>query len=214
VTASGSGTLSWYTAANGGAFLGAGGSLATGSLSADQVYYAQDSTCTASVRTAIQVTVADAINTALVVNANSLTAVESGATYQWVDCLNGSVPILNATAQTYNAPVSGSYAVIITVNACADTSVCEAIITTALDGPEGNANVLVFPNPAQRVLNILINTPGPSELTLFDASGRAVRVVQSARQLALFNVEDLQRGWYVLKVRSAGYITAHPIVLE
>jgi hypothetical protein len=214
LSASGSGTISWYSAASGGTFLGNGENLSTGNLSSDQTYYAQDSTCTASVRTPVLVMVADAINTALSLDANSITAVESGATYQWIDCINGSAPIPNATAQTYNAPVSGSYAVIITVNACSDTSACAAIITTGVSLVNRNGNVQVFPNPAQRTLNYRINFPGPLDLTLLDGSGRIIRRMNNARSSSEIDVSDLQRGCYLLKVESGAFITIHPVVLE
>jgi hypothetical protein len=57
LSASGSGILQWYTAATGGTYLGNGAYFDTGSLAASITYYVQDSTCDASTRTAIPVTV-------------------------------------------------------------------------------------------------------------------------------------------------------------
>lgn len=214
LSASGTGTISWYSAVSGGSFLGSGETLFTGSLSADQVYYAQDSTCTASIRTLVQVTVADAINTALSVSENSITAVETSATYQWIDCLNGSAPIPNATGQTYNAPVSGSYAVIVTVNACSDTSACEAIITTGVDIANMNGYVQVFPNPAQRTLSIRSGSSGVVELSLLDATGRMVRNTRNVQPITNLDVSNLPRGCYALKVVSGTSSTTDRVVLE
>jgi N-acetylneuraminic acid mutarotase len=58
LSASGIGTLGWYSAATGGTWLGGGGTYTTPVLTSNTTFYVQDSTCTASLsRTAIPVTV-------------------------------------------------------------------------------------------------------------------------------------------------------------
>jgi N-acetylneuraminic acid mutarotase len=58
LSASGLGTLGWYSAATGGTWLGGGGTYTTPVLTSNTTFYVQDSTCTASLsRTAIPVTV-------------------------------------------------------------------------------------------------------------------------------------------------------------
>jgi len=58
LSASGIGTLGWYTASTGGTWLGSGNSFTTPVLTANTTYYVQDSTCGPSpTRTAIPVTV-------------------------------------------------------------------------------------------------------------------------------------------------------------
>ncbi|MBP6574136.1 MAG: T9SS type A sorting domain-containing protein [Flavobacteriales bacterium] len=212
-TLSATGTnLSWHNQNDD--VLGIGNSYTTAPLTSNTILYATDSTCYLSLRRFFTVVVATQINTGASVNGNSITALANGANYQWIDCFNGSAPIPNATAQTYDAPVSGSYAVIVTVNACSDTSACEAIITTSVDLSQGHDQVNVFPNPAHRVLNIRIYAPGLFELTLLDASGREVLSVNSPQPLSMLDVADLQRGYYILKVRTAATVTAHRVVLE
>ena len=63
-----------------------------------------------------------------------LTAVQNGATYQWVDCSNNFGPIPGATNQSYTkATANGSYAVIITANGCTDTSACHNVTTVGIN---------------------------------------------------------------------------------
>ncbi len=58
LSVSGAGTLGWYSAATGGAYLGAGANFITPILTANTTYYVQDSICAAiSNRTAVFVTV-------------------------------------------------------------------------------------------------------------------------------------------------------------
>ena len=80
ITASGTGTLGWYSAATGGTYLGGGSNFTTQILSTTTTFYVQDSTCFASpARTAILVTV----NQLPVANAGSNRAI----------CLNSSTQL-------------------------------------------------------------------------------------------------------------------------
>lgn len=61
LTATGVGTLGWYTASTGGTYLGGGTSYNTGNLTTTSTYYVQDSTCMAGPRTQIVVTVNEGV---------------------------------------------------------------------------------------------------------------------------------------------------------
>lgn len=63
------------------------------------------------------------VNVGVTKTLNTLTASETGATYQWINCATNQ-PISGATAASYTATASGSYKVIITKNSCVDTSIC------------------------------------------------------------------------------------------
>ncbi len=57
LTASGNGTLGWYADANGTNYLGGGSNFTTPALSGETTFYVQDSTCLASTRTAVTVSI-------------------------------------------------------------------------------------------------------------------------------------------------------------
>ncbi|HLP54771.1 MAG TPA: LamG-like jellyroll fold domain-containing protein [Fluviicola sp.] len=57
LSATGLGTISWYSAASGGTYLGAGTTFNTGILNANTSFFVQDSTCVPSARTQIMVSV-------------------------------------------------------------------------------------------------------------------------------------------------------------
>jgi hypothetical protein len=76
----------------------------------------------------------------------TLTAGQSGATYQWLDCNNNYSPIAGQTNQTYVAIVNGSYAVEVTMNGCVDTSGCRTISSVGIIENDFAA-LDVFPNP-------------------------------------------------------------------
>ncbi|MEM1359596.1 MAG: T9SS type A sorting domain-containing protein, partial [Bacteroidota bacterium] len=88
---------------------------------------------------------ADLINTEVVQAQNQLTAVLSGATYQWVGCPTLD-PIEGATEQSFTALESGEYAVIINSNGCTDTSACVQITVSNIREVSWD-NYEIYPNP-------------------------------------------------------------------
>ncbi len=64
----------------------------------------------------------------------AITATQTGATYQWVDCINANAAINGATSQIYSPTLAGSYAVEITVDSCTVISDCTTILDSDNDG--------------------------------------------------------------------------------
>ena len=87
-------------------------------------------------------------NNGINVHRDSLYANISGATYQWIDCATGNVPILGATQRSFRRTVQGSYAVIISQNGCSDTSRCISSEQVGLKS-EAADNLSIYPNPAR-----------------------------------------------------------------
>jgi hypothetical protein len=88
----------------------------------------------------------------------TLTATQSGATYQWIDC-NTNTAIGGEMAQSYVATASGDYAVIVTLNNCSDTSSCTNVVVTGID-ELNNASFSIYPNPSNGVVTIKAATTG------------------------------------------------------
>ncbi len=79
--------------------------------------------------------VLNAIDGSVSLSGQTLTAIQTGATYQWIDCGNSNNPIANATMQSYVAGTNGSYAVIITMGNCSITSTCTAVNSVTCSVP-------------------------------------------------------------------------------
>jgi Secretion system C-terminal sorting domain/Beta-propeller repeat len=115
----------------------------------------------------------DTFDTSLTVSGTLLTANMSGATYQWIDCLTLS-EIPDQVNQNYFTTDDGSYAVVITLDGCSDTSSCYVI-----DSGSGIKNSVkkftVFPNPTTGLISIVLEG---SELEyyieLIDTQGKLV----------------------------------------
>ena len=108
-------------------------------------------------------------------NGATLTANNSNATYQWIDCDNGNAAVAGATAQDYAPLVNGNYAVVLTENGCTDTSACvqvSSVSTTLIDGTDA---VSIYPNPTTDSINIDFSSPQTDiQLRIYDALGQLV----------------------------------------
>ncbi len=77
----------------------------------------------------------------------TITADQSGVSYQWIDCSDNS-PISGATNPSFTATAIGAYAVVITDNDnCSDTSSCVAINTIGVNDIFNEGRVSIYPNP-------------------------------------------------------------------
>ena len=73
------------------------------------------------------------VNQSVLDNNNVLTSMESGASYQWIDCIN-QLSIYNETGQSFEPVISGEYAVIVNKNGCIDTSSCTTVLISEEPG--------------------------------------------------------------------------------
>lgn len=87
------------------------------------------------------------VNTAVSSAGITVTADQSGAGYQWIDCGNGNTVIMGETNQAYTATANGDYAVIVTENGCSDTSACTTISQVGIVENSFGASLLIAPNP-------------------------------------------------------------------
>jgi hypothetical protein len=71
----------------------------------------------------IFILVENPLNYTTTVSNSTITSMQSGANYQWIDCTTNSI-IANQTNQSFTANQNGSYAVIVFQGACSDTSAC------------------------------------------------------------------------------------------
>ena len=130
---------------------------------------------------------------------NVITATQSGATYQWLDCDDNNIIILGETGQSYTPTANGNYAVQINLNGCVDTSACTAITTIGLD--ELSNNVLtIYPNPVRDYITFM-STSSVENLgyEIHDASGRLIQFGTTQLNNKV-DVINLAPGTYVLEV--------------
>src|SRR5687768_13168732 len=121
----------------------------------------------------------DDVDNEVTVSQNTITAHQTGATYQWFDCDSGE-NIPGAVGQTFVATTSGNYAVNITdVSGCTAVSTCVAVVITATVDELLSNEVIIFPNPGDGLISLHNKTRFPiTNLTLMTTSGQLIEMLQ------------------------------------
>ena len=119
--------------------------------------------------------------------------------YQWLDYLGN--PIAGATNQSLEV-YSGYYSVITTINGCDERSP-EMLVDGWMDCDLSNddfekpVEVIIFPNPAQNILNIQTQET-IKDAYVYDLLGKKVTVNQISTNS--IDVSNLSQGMYIIKV--------------
>ncbi|MFN8395879.1 MAG: HYR domain-containing protein [Bacteroidia bacterium] len=114
------------------------------------------------------------INTNVTVTNPTISADLGGAVYRWLDCNNGMSGIQGASGQTYAPTANGSYAVIVIVGNCSDTSACANVIVVGTE--ESSLHSLNgYPNPNGGQFKIDFGAIiADGSLAVYDGGGRKV----------------------------------------
>ena len=113
----------------------------------------------------------------ITINDNSLSARQDSAAYQWLDC-NTNTLIPDAVEQTFFPASSGTYAVIVTLNGCVDTSDCVELMLVSSNEPYSPSDIRLYPNPTKG--DILIDLSALREnvqMEITDVYGRKLEVI-------------------------------------
>jgi hypothetical protein len=132
----------------------------------------------------------------------SLSANQSGVSYQWLNC-SAMTPIVGATGQTYSATVNGDYAVIINNNGCSDTSNCYNVTSVGLVQDDFGNELLISPNPTNGNFSIDLGKHYNSVTVIIaDLHGKQIQSkVYKNSQLLDFTLKQ-PAGVYILMIES------------
>jgi hypothetical protein len=150
---------------------------------------------------------------ASVTNSNeTITANNSNATYQWVDCNNNNTPITGETSQSFTATSNGNYAVIVSDANCTKMSPCTLILTTGLNTNSTSSAITLYPNPNNGSFTIETSSTVTIEIT--NAIGQVVlsRMINSGKNaIALENA--VNGVYFVSTIDNAGNKTTQKIII-
>jgi uncharacterized delta-60 repeat protein len=129
------------------------------------------------------------IDTSLQQSGTTLTVTQQADNWQWIDCSNGQL-IVGANGAAFNATSNGSFAALIGLNGCVDTSRCVDVQNIGL-WLETKAVFSAYPNPHSGQLSLYL----PSNyqyfmLEIVDLSGRILqRIEGSSEELRTIKLE-------------------------
>lgn len=146
----------------------------------------------------VMVTV-NTVNTSTSMLNETITALASGASYQWMDCSTNSI-IAAENGQSYTATANGSYAVIVTENGCTDTSACETILTVGIENVASNVQLSIYPNPTNGQVIVTTGNSIAAEISITDITGKTLESVKPVNTEIAFDLSDYANGMYLIKV--------------
>jgi Secretion system C-terminal sorting domain len=137
------------------------------------------------------------VNNNVTVSGLTFTAMQANATYQWLKCDHPlSNAIAGATSQSYTAPGIGTYAVVVTIGSCVDTSAC---VTTELTGINNLENkfINIYPNPSSGIFTIEATENGTAIVT--DLYGKIIADFKLLKGDNKMDLQNLASGIYFLR---------------
>jgi hypothetical protein len=198
------GTIQWFDEMAGGTALGSGPVFVTGVLYNDTTFYLESNNngCINDPRFGITVTVNPMPNVGLNPGGGAIASLQDNATsYQWIDCNNSNEEILNETAQLFVPTQNGSYAVVVNLNGCIDTSACEVVSNVSLEEISLHSTVL-YPNPAQNDIHLL-NEDGIAFVSIYTSEGKLILLTNGENKSSINLKVEIQPGMYYMHVQSA-----------
>ncbi|MFN4235397.1 MAG: T9SS type A sorting domain-containing protein [Bacteroidia bacterium] len=151
----------------------------------------------------IQLTINTITNLTTTVSGNTITANNTNASYQWLDCGNNYAVISGATSQVFTPAVSGSYAVQLTENGCVDTSACVSITILGIEESNKENTWSIYPNPNRG--HFTIEAQAGMQFELMDYTGKIILSYQ-AWQDRIHIQEELSSGLYLIRNTESGSV--------
>jgi hypothetical protein len=150
--------------------------------------------CDSTITLNLTITTPD--NSVIITENGGLEAIETDATYQWIDCSNNS-DIEGETSRTYQPLVNGTYAVILTNNGCADTSECQLSSLQIIDNQLKQLDL--YPNPSNGEFTI-ISSEENLTITIYGSDGKIILPTTKIDNTnKVVNLTGIESGVYFVK---------------
>ncbi len=162
-----------------------------------------------NIATATQIVTVKGIDVTITYNAGKLSVAETGATYKWVTCNNGTfTPIANETNAVFTPKQLGSYAVEVTKNGCLARSTCFDVTVLGTKDFELQNSFKLYPNPVKDFITIETNSSDNAILNVFDINGQIILSKELKATSTKLNISNLPTGVYMFQISNeAGIVT-------
>lgn len=159
----------------------------------------------------VNMTVRETPSDQVILDVNTLIAIEANAVYGWGDCI-AEGPVAGETAQTFSPKTNGTYAVQITKNGCEAISDCTPFaLTTVSIKSKVSSTWSIFPNPTSG--SITFSDQLESNAYIYSGDGQLVKVLTPSNQ-NVYSLSDLTNGVYILTSMINGQSNHQKLILE
>jgi len=137
----------------------------------------------------------------------TITATQTGVSYQWLDCNNNNAIIPNETLQSFTGTANGNYACEITNDCSIDTTACVTVTGVGIN-EQTTQKINVYPNPVSNQL--IVDFDGEiSNISIIELTGKTINSFVSASHT--IDVSRLVNGIYFLQVQTADGLISETI---
>jgi hypothetical protein len=169
----------------------------------DTISVVANNACGSGPSQVININVYPLPNAGITNSSGTLTANQAGAIYQWINC-NNYAPISGATNQSFTPATAGSYAVVVTLNGCSDTSACQTVNITGVDIQALSKQVIsIYPNPNHG--DFIIQSTKAGVFELMDVTGKVINTYTITNTQQTVN-ENLPVGMYFVREKDSGSV--------
>lgn len=153
------------------------------------------------------------INSGVTANGAVLTATQTGASYQWINCATGA-QIQNATAQSYTATANGSFQVEVTIGDCSELSECVNVTSLSLTESDFASQFRMFPNPTQGMVQISL-PEGTEALTVLTITGQELMTLTTSAQHSVeLDLSAFPKGTYLVRLHHSNITVVEKLIRE
>ena len=154
-----------------------------------------------NIATATQIVTVKGIDATITNNAGILTAVESGATYKWLECNSGTVTAIpNENKVSFTPKKTGSYAVEITKNGCSVASTCYEVKTLGTKDFDLENSLKLYPNPTTDFVTVELSALDNAKLKILDVNGQFILLKELKTTSNTINISHLASGVYLFEI--------------
>lgn len=139
---------------------------------------------------------------------NYVFVTQENAEYQWIDCETNE-PIEGETQQQFTPEISGSYACIITLGECADTTECEYVSVGVSISENSATDLILYPNPTTGIVTVQLATETCTltpEIQMYDIYGRRLQIIPVTAEKNPIDLSQYANGIYFMKLVSDGKV--------
>lgn len=151
--------------------------------------------------TATQIVTVKGLDVTISNNEGKLSVAETGGTYKWLTCNNGTfTPISNENNPVFTPKQVGSYAVEVTKNGCSAISTCFEITVLGTRDFDMQNSFKLYPNPVKDFITIEMNSVNSAKLNVFDATGNVIISKELKATSTKLSLSHLPVGVYLFRI--------------
>lgn len=139
------------------------------------------------------------VSNVVTVNGDILTAEQTGASYQWINC-DTNMPVAGETSQSFTATVAGNYAVQVSSGSCTEISECIELNLLSTEDFTLTENYNIYPNPTTSILNIDLPDYNVAEFKILTINGQTILKNTIKSKTEAVNVSSLAQGVYFIEI--------------